>query len=149
MLPKKTKKIRVSISLEKGIIKHLDGVAKQQKGRQSRASVLLKIVKQFFREKLVKQNEIASLYIELIDEAVVLKRDGLACMSNGDQVRARQRFLLAASKELEALSFLKQPSESIISSAVIEIVSLLKEGTGYKQLPTVPPRHKEIDGIIA
>jgi hypothetical protein len=74
----------------------------------------------------------------LLRKSRSLKKDGVEAKYSGSKRRSRKLFLAAASKELEALSILDEPSESILRSTIIEVLLLLKEATGYRRLPEVP-----------
>lgn len=143
MPQKSVEKVQVSVLLPKEIIRCLDQEVKKAK-KPSRAAALAEVARKFFRGKFGGKAAVRAAYDELLDEAQRLKVRGSAHMGVGDIVRGRQCFLAAASKELEALSMLNEPNEESIRTAVIEVVALVKAGTGYKHLPSVPPKHEEV-----
>lgn len=77
-------------------------------------------------------------YATVRKEASVLKLQATKASAFGDGEVARQVYLTAAMRELEALSILRSPGEGTVLTAVTEIVGCLKIATGYRSLPNVP-----------
>jgi hypothetical protein len=87
------------------------------------------------------------LYKFYLSEAEPLKKKTLQHKELGETAQARSSSLKAAAKELEALSILENPNEEILRSALIEIVMLIKDGTGYIRLPDIPLSINSVESI--
>ena len=88
--------------------------------------------------KEVGRNGVEALYSELHEMAGPLKLKAGEQLALGKPHLARPLYLQAASLELEALALLDDPDEETVRSALLEILILLKDGTGYRHLPDVP-----------
>lgn len=74
----------------------------------------------------------------LLSQSEPLKELAAAYADLGELAAADAAYLLAAAKELEALAVLRDPSEETVRDKLIDVVTLIKKGTGYKHLPDVP-----------
>ncbi len=83
-------------------------------------------------------------YKFLLQEAKDFKTMGKKHLDMNEFESAKAVFLASASRELEALSVLSGSDEMTIKSAVIEIVFLIKAGTGYNYLPEVPSSRPDV-----
>lgn len=74
----------------------------------------------------------------LLSQSEPLKELAAAYADLGERAAADAAYLLAAAKELEALAVLRDPSEETVRDKLIDVIALIKKGTGYKHLPDVP-----------
>lgn len=79
----------------------------------------------------------------LLRDAGILKLRGKSHQALGEPEAASSAYLAAAARELEALAVLGGASEATIKTHLIEIVYLIKLGTGYRHLPDVPAERVE------
>ena len=145
MAKSKTPKTRVTVELPQNLVRQLDreaGRLKKRGGRGSRTEALAEAVRRHFLGTHGGHSTLMGAYGEIRQEAVRLKAHGIEKLGQCSVAAAKRSFLLACSKELEALSLLSNPDEATVRSAVIEAVMLLKDGVGYRSLPDVPGGRK-------
>jgi hypothetical protein len=135
--------IKISVWLPGALVSALDAeIAQIGNGRTgpepTRSGTVRDIVARSLRRKVYTEEDRTRAYELLLKEAVAMKRAGMGLEQTGDGELFRQALLSAASKELEALSVLRSPSEEATKSALIETIALIKAATGYKHLPDVP-----------
>lgn len=140
-------KFRVVLDLDLDTIHEIDRLVidAAEGGRSSRTSVCRTIIERAVNRGSETREEQLRTYSRLIREGVKMKDKALAFIKRKDQSTASSLFLMAASKELEALSVVSDRSEHMMKSTLIQVVQLLKRGTGYRKLPEVPNDNSGVD----
>ena len=110
---------------------------KRSTGKASRSEFLAELVRRYFLGQHGGAAELRRAHGEIRGFAARLKAHGDDIQERGDPQEARRAFLLAAAKELEALALVAVPDEKDMIGDLMEIISLLKKGTGYRHLPEV------------
>lgn len=142
-LPKPPPPVRISVCLDQNIVDRLDREIRDIMARYpgvhpTRSSVARAIVSRSTVKWAGNKEERMEAYATVRKESSVLKLQAMKANSFGDGEVARQIYLMAAMRELEALSILRSPTEATVLTAVTEIVGCLKAATGYRSLPNVP-----------
>jgi hypothetical protein len=78
------------------------------------------------------------MFETLAAQSVELERKAVQLMQNGEPAEARKAYLLAIASEAQAWASLSSPAEGEIKTALIRIISMLKNASGYTYLPDVP-----------
>lgn len=142
---------KLTVDVHPTVVRALDAeverLRKDRPGRKwSRSELIRFALARGFGKRITKKDR-AALYKELLRKSGVLKlraKKHLALNELGD---ARAAYLQAASLELEAFVLLDDPDESTVKTALIEILVLLKEGTGYKHFPEVPGGRRTVRSL--
>lgn len=145
MMRKKSGKISLLLSKEslRGLNTEVNRVRKLYPGTVvSRSEVVREIISQYLLSQKEDRELEARTHTSVVHEATELRENGDIAFTEGGYRRARKLFLQSAAKELEALSFIDDPDESIMRTTLIEVVVLLKKATGYTYLPDIPSRPK-------
>lgn len=133
---KSKEKYVVSIELENSVIENIDTIVrnlKQSGHKVSRTSICKELVSINFNKSYSSPTDQFMIHDILIKISSMLRDEAI-----GDKEKSSSLYLLAAVKELEALSVIDVKSENLIKSSLLQIVLLLKKATGYKTLPDVP-----------
>lgn len=137
------KKSILSISLPPEVFKRLSQEVRLRKTKDSssnpsRTSIARALIITGLRRMPETPGGKKELNIQILRESIELKSKGKILLANNKKIEAQSMFLLAAAKELEALSILKTDSETKMRTTIIETLMLLKLATGYKNLPNIP-----------
>lgn len=149
----KRKTVRVSVELDtdlaRGVSEEMAWLKKSAPGRATRAGAVRSVLQRQFRGMASSKRSREDLFQEILAEAVPLRDEGSALLSKGYTKAARRLLLEAASRELEALRVLDDPSEETLRSTLIAVVALLKDATGYRHLPDVPrPKRTSVEPTV-
>lgn len=136
-MKKKKQTKRVSVSLSTKVLRIIDAEVGQLRllgqAQPTRSSAITSLLLRNSRDLL---GEDASLiYQSCLREAGPLKMNALAESADGNTAKARKAWLRAGMLELAALIALQDPDDTTIIRHLIEIVVMLKEGTGFASLP--------------
>lgn len=149
---KRTKKAtKITVGVDPSVVRALDAevkrLVKARPDREwSRSDLVRTALARHFGRRLSKKDR-DFLYQELLRRAGPVKLKAKGHLAAGEPHLARTLYLQAASLELEALVLLDMPGESTVKSALVEILVLLKEGTGYRQLPDVPGGRRTVRSV--
>ncbi len=146
----KVARLSVTISQDSVALIDREATLNGYTGKTARSQAVMEIVRKNFRGKFGDPKTLRRHYDELLGEAKELKDTATELKRSHRGIEeASRNFLMAAAKELEALAmvqFISQNKEEhhvieeTMRSALIEIVGLIKDGTGYTHLPDVPKR---------
>lgn len=144
------RKFRVALDLDLDTIQEIDKLvidaAERPNGATaSRAGVCRAIIDQTVNRSYETREEQVRAHSRLIRESSKHKERAQLALKRNDQPAASSQFLLAAAKELEALSIIGSRNESTVKSSLIQVLQLLKRGTGYNKLPEVPASSVGVD----
>jgi len=141
--------ITISRELSKNLAKALASIRKSRSNiKVSRSELVREILTCFVTANEPRSNK-ERTYEIIIEESMEYERGGIEAMAQGSHERAKKMFLLAAAREMEALAIAERPDESVIRSALIHTVILLKDGTEYSHLPDIPARKQKTINCIA
>ncbi len=145
--PAKQKLRKVQVELPQALVTALDGEvhrARSDGGKSSRGEIIREMVgvgvvrrmAEGFGDKASRKDAMESL----LKEAAPLAVEAAKMEAAGRRREAARLFLAAASREIEAISFMPPDDESGMKSAIIMALHHLKRGTGYSRLPDVQVR---------
>jgi len=138
---------KVSAGVTAATARRLDGEARRRsrgRGEEWTRADLVRLAIARLLEAELPDGEREALYRELLRTAGPLKLAAKGKLADGKPHLARPLYLRAAALELEALALLDDPGEDTLKSSLLEILVLLKNGTGYKHLPEVPGGRKTV-----
>lgn len=141
--PKKPKKTvrKLTVGIQSSTVRAMDRrvaqLRRERCGDWNRSDLVRLAINRLLGSSLCR-TERELICVELRKLAEPTKIRAIEHLAKGKPHLARAAYLEAASLELEALSLLDTPDERSIQSALIEILILLKKGTGYSHLPEVP-----------
>lgn len=127
---------KIVVELDSSVIKLVDEISNQFKKagiRTSRTSIIRDIVNVSFHNKY-DHDEQMLVYDRLVQMSAILKSRAIECKNDG----ASSHYLMAAVREIEALSVVDDKNEELIRTTLITVIQLLKKATGYRNLPDVP-----------
>lgn len=143
--PAKKRKIRkIQVSLPETLVKALDKEVRRasRPGKPgSRAALMKEILGLGVVRRMMSDSEDVGSRNDardsLLREAGPLVAEALANEASGNRAAASRLYLAAASREIEAISYMSPDDEVSIKSALIMAVLHMKKGTGYRHLPEV------------
>jgi len=149
--PRAKNSVKVTVDVHPSVVRALDAEAERLRkewpdGNWSRSERIRTSLARSFGKRISKKDR-AALYEELRRKAVFMKLRGQNCLTDRKVADARDAYLQAASLELEALALLDNPDEATVLAALIGILALLKEGTGYMHLPEVPGGRRTVRSL--
>ena len=152
-MPKKQrmKPVKLTVEVHPTVARALDAEVKRLRkerpdGRWSRSELVRFALARGFGKKISKKDR-AAIYKELLYKSGTLKLRARANLASNKLEAARSAYLQAAALELEAFSLLDNPGEMTVKTALIEILVLLKDGTGYRHLPEVPGGRRTVRSL--
>lgn len=143
--------VRLTVDVHPTVVRALDAeIERLRKDRPdkkwSRSELVRFALARGFGKRITKKDR-AALYKELLRKSGVLKLSAKKHLAFNELGNARAAYLQAASLELEAFVLLDDPDESTTKTALIEILVLLKEGTGYGHFPEVPGGRRTVRSL--
>lgn len=100
------------------------------------------VIRSCLRKTILEPSEVwwnhPEVQMSLRQEGDLMEAEGDMLLESGEGPAGRSLYLLAAAKELEMLAVFENSDENIILSSIFRILFLLREGTEYKCLPTIP-----------
>lgn len=149
--PKSAGHTKLTVDVHPSVVRAMDAeVERLRKDRPdrkwSRSELVRFALARGFGKRISKKDR-ATIYKELLRKSGVLKLKAKGHLALNELDAARSAYLQAASLELEAFSLMDDPDESTMKTALIEILVLLKEGTGYKHFPEVPGGRRTVRSL--
>lgn len=135
----KTRKLQVS--LPEALIRALDKEVRRSGQQKSRAALMKEMIGLGVVRRMMSDADDPASRKDAMDallrEAGPLVADAIRHESSGNRAAASRLYLAAASREIEAISYMSPDDEVSIKSALIMAVLHMKKGTGYRRLPEV------------
>jgi hypothetical protein len=137
----KTRKVVVSLSSE--VVMKIDQEMKKLRetvlgSKPTRSEVCASFIEEGINKCAKTEYERNLSSERIITQANSFRDQAAMCLTNGENNEASSLYLMAASKELEALAILQTRNENIIKSTIIETIQFIQKGTGYRTLPVLP-----------
>ncbi len=138
----KKRPVRVSVRLPAELLGVLDNEIIRLKALGTKSRVTREHAIQAIIQKCLlnlQPHDVLPLYKEYLGQAGPLKLHAKKREGFGEIGSAKRSYLRAAAFELLAMSTLDEPDEITILKHLMEVLSLIQRGTGYKSLPN--PMH--------
>lgn len=143
MTVKKKPGTKVILNLPSFILKKVDKelrrIRKQApRSKPTRANICLSFIENSVLLISETEAEKSAAHEIFLEQSKAIRMEATEYANIGENMKASSLYLLAAAKELEALAILGTRNENIIKSTLIQAIQLIKRGTGYNHLPSVP-----------
>lgn len=146
-LPEAEDKVRLAVSLPPETVRRMDEELARKPGSGTNAMIsaanrsefVQKVVDRYLDRTALRPKDRREARKRILSEGGALKLRSMNHRILGDATLARQAMLLAAAREIEALSMLGE-DEASVSTHLMEALFLLKESLGFRKLPDPPAR---------
>lgn len=143
---KSTNRKRISVDLPESLVNKLNKVftkGKKENPKLTVSKVVEQIISEGFKHELPKKDKaaLAELYRR---QSCQMKDLAVKEIKKNNMEAARSCYLKAAALQINAFALSGNVDEYTTITHLVEIIHLLKQGTGFKHLPTIPGGEKTV-----